>query len=279
MKSKISLILAVLMTTVAHAASLAHLAITGAPNGSWDAISSRFDPIARYLSQTLGTPVRFRGSSTFVGFGFWVQNRGPAIIFGGPQLLSWANKHYGYIPVLAARGTIQFALVAQSPRIKGFANLDGGQAVCGLTEPNLGTMALMTHFRDPLRQPYLVPVSSPAAALAGVLNGRCLAAAVPLSLLNHLKTMSGRHLHVVAPLGRFPNQGFAVSNHLSPVMQTRIAHALIAAAHAGILRRLQVANGISGWRVPGAAHYVGYGHLVHGLLGYANFAQPTSVAQ
>lgn len=259
-------ILAALTALWVTTAGAAPLVITGAPNGSWSQMRARYQPIARYLSAALHRPVTFRNPYDLVDFGQWVQRRRADVIFGGPQILSWAGKRYGYTPVLTGRGGLAFTLVARSRRIRAIADLRAGQAVCGLSPPNLGTMALLAHYPDPLRQPYIVMVSSPAAALKGVSTGRCLAAAVPTWLVTHLGP-----LHVVAPLGRFPNQGFAVSDRLSPNLQARIAHALVAAAHAEALGRLQVANRITGWRIPGPARYVGYGHLVAGVLGYATF--------
>lgn len=265
-------ILAALTALWATAACAAPLVITGAPNGSWSQMRARYQPIARYLSAALHRPVTFRNPYDLVNFGRWVQQRRADVIFGGPQILSWAEKHYGYTPVLTGRGDLSFTLVARSRHIRQFSDLDTAQPVCGLPPPNLGTMVLLARYPNPLRQPYIVLVSSPAAALHGVATGRCLAAAVPARLAK-----DPGPLHIVAPLGRFPNQGFAVSGRLSPDLQARIAHALVAAARAEAMGRLQVANGITGWRVPGPARYIGYGHLVGGILGYATFhARPAS---
>ena len=249
----------------ATAVSAAPLVITGAPNGSWGQMHARFAPIARYLSTTLHQPVTFRNAGDFVTFGQWVQHRRADIVFGGPQLISWAEKYYGYVPVLAGRGSLSFVLVARSRRVRAIPNLESGQAVCGLPPPNLGTMVLLARYPNPLRQPNIIPVSSPMAAAQGVMDGLCLGAAVP----NRLAAAHRGKLHIVAPLGRFPNQGFAVSSRLAPALRQRIVRALLMAAHAEILGRLQVANRITGWRIPGPTHYVGYGHLIDGVFGYA----------
>ncbi len=160
MKHRILAALAALWATAAYAAPLV---ITGAPNGSWNEMHARFAPIARYLSTVLHRPVAFRNSGDFVTFSQWVRNRRADIVFGGPQLISWAEKYYGYVPVLAARGALSFALVARAQRVRTIPDLETGQAVCGLPPPNLGTMVLLARYPNPLRQPNIIPVSSPWA--------------------------------------------------------------------------------------------------------------------
>ena len=271
MKHRILVALTALWTTAACAAPLV---MTGAPNGSWSQMHARFAPIARYLSAALHRPVVFRNSGDLVNFGQNILHRRVDILFGGPQILSWADKQYGYVPILAARGSLSFSLVARSRRFHAISDLDSGETVCGLPPPNLGTMVLMAHYPNPLRQPDIIPVSSPMAAIRGVSDGRCLAAAVPTRLA---VAHASLHVRVVAPLGRFPNQGFVVSSRLAPALRHRIAQALMAGARAGVLRPLQSANGITGWRSPGPKHYLGYGHFIQGVLGYVAFhARPVS---
>ena len=197
-------------------------------------------------------------------FGLWVKQERPVLIFGGPQLISWAQKYYGYMPIMAGRGSLAFALIAQRHHVRALADLQNGNVVCGLPEPNLGTMALLVHFTNPIRSPYLLPVASPALALSGVVHKQCIAAAVPMRFARE----HSRAFHIVAKLGSFPNQGFAVSGRLPAALRQRIASALVVAAHAGVLLRLGAANGITQWSTPKPALYVGYSRLVHGVLGY-----------
>ena len=264
-------ILAALAALWATAACAAPLVITGAPNGSWGAMSARYTPIAHYLSAALHRPVVFRSADDLVDFGQFIKHRRAAIIFGGPQILSWAEKRHGYVPVLAARGSFRFVLVARSQAVHSIRSLRDGQSICGLPFPNLGTMVLFTHYTNPLLQPYIVLVPSPIAAVHGVSQGRCMAASVPINVLNRLNKTLKHPLHIVAHLGRFPNQGFAVSGQLAPVLRQQITEVLIAGARAGALQSLQAANGIVGWEPPGPTRYVGYGHLVSGVLGYTAF--------
>lgn len=264
----VSVAVAALWSVAASAA----LIITGAPNGSSSTMRARYEPLARYLSHKTGSRVVFSNTESLVVFGLWVKRGRPAIIFGGPQLISWASKYYGYVPVLAGRGSLAFALVAQRHHVRTLSDLQNGDVVCGLPEPNLSTEALMVHFSNPIRQPYILPVGSPAQALSGVMHGRCVAAAVP----SRFAIAHDASFHVVTQLGRWPNQGFAVSGRIPAALRQRIASALVAAARAGVLRSLGKGNGITGWYKPKPSLYVGYSSMVHGVLGYGVAAAPTA---
>lgn len=256
---------ALIAASLTAAACAAPLTVTAVPNGTRTQIRERLTPLAHALSHALDQPVRFSAPGSIVSFGTLIQQRRPAVIFAGPQILAWATQ-YGYQPVLAARGTLRFVLVTRSRRVTG-KSLASGQPVCGLPPPNLATLTLFARYPDLLRQPYLVMVSSPQAALQGVASGRCRAASVPIRLLRQ----APQGPWYTTFLGQYPNFGFAVSDGLPAVLRARIAQALVNAARTGALRRLQKANAITGWRVPGPHHFQGHGyaHLVSGILGYA----------
>ncbi|WP_298135388.1 PhnD/SsuA/transferrin family substrate-binding protein [Acidiferrobacter sp.] len=260
-------ILGVFLFFVAAAAyaAPAPLVVIGAPNGSAPQMRARFAPLVRYLSQAMGRPVRFRTNNNLVTFGVEVQTHRAAIMFAAPHILSWAQKYYHYKPVLAGAGRLSFVVVARPNSHVTLKSLGYEMPVCGVPAPNLATTALLRFYpSQSLRQPHIVAVPSPAAAIAGVLHGRCRAAVVPLH------AAARQHLvRTVASVGVFPNQGFAISGALSPALQQRLAQALLGAARAGALKTIQQADGISGWKTPRPLEYAHYSSLVSGMLGFA----------
>lgn len=241
------------------------LVVTAVPNVARTRLQALYTPLLRYLAATTGRPVQFHNPWSLNVLGYMVAHHRADVLFGGPHIIAWAIKHAGYQPVLAGTGTLHFVVVSRSRRMT--LRFLRGAPVCGLPPPNLATLALFARFQGRVSTPYMEPMSSPRAALAGVLAGRCVAAAVPTRLAR--VALARQAVHVVANLGAYPDMAFAVSPRLDPIQRARIAQVLRAPAARAALAPLARAYHIPGWFSPPASLYAGLSHLLHAYPGFS----------
>lgn len=251
---------------VVGAAQAKPLVVTAVPNAARAHLRALYAPLVRYLAVTTGRPVRFHNPWSLNVLGYMVAHHRADVLFGGPHIIAWAIKHAGYRPVLAGTGTLRFVVVSRARRMT-LRSLRGA-LVCGLPPPNLATLALFARFRGRVSTPEMEPVSSPRAALAGVLAGRCVAAAVPARLAQ--AALARRAVHVVVELGTYPDMAFAVSPRLNPMLRARIAQVLRARAARAALAPLARAYHVPGWFSPPASLYAGLSHLLHAYPGFSH---------
>ena len=265
------LVLCVFVVGVVQAKSLV---VTAVPNvASSHQLRTLYVPLVRYLAAATGQPTSFYDPVTLNVLGYRVARHRADVLFGGPHIIAWAIKHAGYRPVLAGTGTLHFLLVSRSRRVTLQSLRDA--LVCGLPPPNLATLALFARFQGHVSTPYIELARSPKTALAGVLAGRCVAAAVPARLA---QAALARHaVYKVADLGVYPNMAFAVSPRLTPTLQVRIAQALQAAAARTALAPLARVYRITGWFHPSSSLYSGLSHLLATYPGFSSGSRPSSM--
>jgi hypothetical protein len=263
-----SLVLCMFVVGMAQARSLM---LTAVPNmASSSKLRAMYAPLVRYLSTMTGRPVRFHNPYTLNVLGYMVMKHRPAVLFAGPHIIDWAIKHAGYQPVLAGTGHLHFVLVAKKPGVTLPALR--GALVCGLPPPNLATLALFAKFRGHVSTPYIVLAHSPKTALAGVLAGRCVAAAVPIKVAQ--PALAKHVVYTVTDLGTYPDLAFAISPRLGSKLRLRVTLALRATEARPALAPLARAYHIPRWFHPSDALYTGLSHLLNAYPGFSPTGGP-----
>ena len=263
-----SFVLCMFVIGIAQARSLM---LTAVPNmASSSKLRAMYAPLVRYLSTMTGRPVRFHNPYTLNVLGYMVMKHRPAVLFAGPHIIGWAIKHAGYQPVLAGTGHLHFVLVAKKPGIT--LSALRGNLVCGLSPPNLATLALFAKFRGHVSTPYIMLAHSPKTALAGVLAGRCIAAAVPIKVAQ--PALAKHVVYTVTDLGTYPDLAFAVSPRLGSKIRMRVVLALRATEARPALAPLARTYHIPGWFHPSDALYTGLSHLLNAYPGFNQAGRP-----
>lgn len=203
-----------------------------------------YQPVADYLSHVIGKTVVYRHPKDWLTYQTEMQRGGYDLVFDGPHFNSWRISHLRHSALVKVAGEHAFAVVVRkdNARVTDLKQL-AGQKVCGMNPPNLGTLAVLGQFDNPMRQPFIVNNMGWTKAYEGVaFEKKCVAAIMPLA---NLKTFSN-HENVVRVIYRtkvMPNQAFSAGPRISNQDQALITAALISQDGANALQRLLSVNG------------------------------------
>jgi len=195
------------------------------PRGTEAEERAVFDPIAKYLSSSIGKEVIYRYP------GNWGVYRGAMvrdeydIVFDGPHFNSYRSEKHQHRIIVKAPGSIEIAVFVKNSRYRQLQEL-AGRSICSHAPPNLGALAVLKQFTNPSRQPIITNSSGWADIFAGVMSGKCQAGVAPFATIE--KNANKDKIRIIYKEKAFPNQAFSVSNRVNLQLQEKIAAALIA---------------------------------------------------
>ena len=116
-----------------------------------------YTPILSYLSKKTGKKIELMHTNSFLEYTLKMRKNAFDIAFDGPHFASWRIKKMGDTPLVRLQGQVQVLLAIPKSEEK-FTELSqlAGHKICAFPSPNLLTMALLNHFKNPMRQPILV---------------------------------------------------------------------------------------------------------------------------
>jgi hypothetical protein len=166
------------------------------------------------------------------------------LVFDGPHFNSWRISNLQHHALVKVVGEHAFAVVVRRDDAR-FTDIKqlAGQKVCGMNPPNLGTLAVLGQFDNPMRQPFIVNSLGWAKAYEGVaFEKKCAAAILPVA---NLKKFSNNEnfVRVLYQTKVLPNQAFSAGPRIAPQDQAAIAAALISQEGASVTARLMAAYG------------------------------------
>lgn len=203
-----------------------------------------YKPIAEYLSRITNKTIVYRYPKDWLTYQTEMQRGSYDLVFDGPHFNSWRISHLRHTALVKVAGEHAFAVVVRKDekRISELKQL-AGQKVCGMDPPNLGTLAVLEQFDNPVRQPVIMNSIGWNKAYEGVaFEKKCTAAIVPMV---NLKKFSN-HENVVRVLYTtkvLPNQAFSAGPRISPQDQALIAAALMSQEGSPAVARLVSAYG------------------------------------
>jgi ABC transporter, phosphonate, periplasmic substrate-binding protein len=175
-----------------------------------------YDPLASYLSKILGQKVVYENPGNWFNYQRQMREDKYDIVFDGPHFISWRIEHVQHEAIARMPGPLGFVLLARADDTE-INKIDDliAQSICGVPPPNLGTMAILDKFRNPVRQPVVksIPGAVPQV-FAAFLKGQCRAVAVPTFFEKKLKDDERKQIKVIFRSAVFPNQGFSVSKRI-----------------------------------------------------------------
>ncbi|MHB1566433.1 MAG: phosphate/phosphite/phosphonate ABC transporter substrate-binding protein [Acidiferrobacter sp.] len=224
-----------------------------------------FKPMARYLTAVLGHVVIYRSPTNSLTFAHNLATGRYDLVFAGPEIAAWTARHLASRPLVRFPGSLVFATVAQRASIRDLHDLVG-QPVCALPPPNLATITFLHHYRNAVRQPFLVTVSGWHAAFKGVLAGRCVATILPLHNLRRYEHTSGVRVRILNRSRRYPSDTLSASARIPRAAQALIRAALLAPSGQRVTALLVHAEAASEWVPAHRAQYAGLSRLVRHML-------------
>jgi hypothetical protein len=187
-----------------------------------------YQPIAEYLSRVTGKTIVYQHPTDWLTYQMEMLRGSYDIIFDEPHLNSWriSNLRHSVLVKIADEHAYTVVVHKDNKRIANVKQL-AGQKVCGMDPPNLGTLALLSKFDNPVRQPLIVNSGTWTKAYEGVATEeKCEAAIIPLA---NLENMSGSEntVHVIYKTKALPNQAFSAGPRVSTLDQAKISAALL----------------------------------------------------
>jgi ABC-type phosphate/phosphonate transport system substrate-binding protein len=207
----------------------AELILSAPPRESLKAGNELYGPLAEHLTQLLGERVVYKHPDNWLHYQRELRNDVYDVVFDGPHFVSWRIKHLKHSVLVKLPGTLEFFIVTKKSddKITELKDLIG-KKICGISPPNLATMTVIDQFKNPVRQPDILPVRGGFKQVYKEFSsGSCDAAVFrnnyyykKLSKDNRAMT---RTLYESTPL---PNQAISVSTRINAKNQDKIVQSL-----------------------------------------------------
>jgi len=149
------------------------------PRESTEVAAEIYTPLANYLTRVTGKQVVFRRSPNWIAYQTEMRRGDFDLIFDGPHFNSWRASNLQHNILVKAPGEHSFVVVVKAnSRIHDLKQLTG-RAVCGMSPPNLGTLAVLGSFDNPVRQPVIRNTIGWNKIYTDMIAGHCAAAILP----------------------------------------------------------------------------------------------------
>lgn len=198
-----------------------------------------YQPIAEYLSRITGKTIVYQHPSDWLTYQTEMLRGSYDIIFDEPHLNSWriSNLRHSVLVKIADEHAYTVVVHKDNKYISNIKQL-AGQKVCGMDPPNLGTLAVIRQFDNPLRQPLIINSRNWTNVYDGLTTkNTCEAAIIPLAILEKLSG-SENTVHVIYKTKTLPNQAFSAGPRLSSIDQATISAALLSREGIAVTARL-----------------------------------------
>lgn len=229
-----------------------------------------YQPIAEYLSRATGRTVVYRHPGNWLTYQTEMVRGGYDLVFDGPHFTSWriANQRYHTLAKLGDEHRFAVIVRKDDAQITELRQLTG-KKVCAMNPPNLGTLAFLGEFDNPVRQPVLVDSVGWEGIYQGVVSERrCLAGILPVANLSRYDK-DGTRTRVIHRSRLVPNQAFSAGPRIPRSEQVRFAAALLAPEAQEATARLRAAYGSERGLVPAAPEeYAGLDVFLKDVWGY-----------
>jgi ABC-type phosphate/phosphonate transport system substrate-binding protein len=202
-----------------------------------------YQPIAEYLSQIIGRPIHYNHPGNWLSYQSNMLRGQYDLIFDGPHFNSWRIAHLQHQTLAKLGEAHTFAVIVRHEK-NNIGSIDDivGKKLCGMNPPNLGTLAILSEFSNPARQPLLTNEIGWHRIYQAVLNGKCTAGIVPIANLR-IFDPTGRSVRVIYRSQTLPNQAFSAGPRVAGEEKVKISHALLSLDMRGVLSALQATYG------------------------------------
>ena len=221
----LSILIPILSFTVSASSELI---LTAPPRESVEAGELVYGPLAKHLSIVLGQKVTYQHPKTWMAYQNKMRSKKYDIVFDGPHFAAWRISKGMAEPFIKLPGHLTFVLVtkANDTSVAQPSNLVG-KRVCGLPSPNLATLSLFAMFPNPVQQPqfHFIRKGGMKKVAKQFLAGKCQGAILRKAFyLKSLKPEQRAKMQVIAESKDMTNQGFTISNKLSPLNKQQIIY-------------------------------------------------------
>lgn len=216
------------------------LVFTAPPRETPEAAQEIYQPVAAYLSQSIGKKIVYRHPGTWGVYRTQMLQGKYDIVFDGPHFNSYRMEKLSHNILAKIPERHEFAVIVRKDK----ASFDtvqqmAGRTFCAHAPPNLATLVLLSKFDNPSRQPVIVSTNGWDKIYDGVVSGKCVGGVLPV--LNLKKYDHAGLTRIVFKTQAMPNQAFSAGPRVSLDDQAKIAQALASPEAAGPTEKLRAA--------------------------------------
>lgn len=201
-----------------------------APTHSVEDTKNLYTPVLKFLSEKTGRKFVLEVPATFIEYSNNIQADHYDMAFDGPHLAGWRIEKKQHAPVVKLPGEIKIVIIAKlDSRISSVSDLGYGWEVCAFSPPNMLTMAMLSHFPNPVRQPELVRVKEIPELLKCVKSGKGQAAVLRDKMwLKAKKSGAADGLKIIPiPERGYPERTITAGPNIDEKLRQQIAHLLL----------------------------------------------------
>ena len=248
------------------------LVMTSPPRETKAAGEKLYGPVAKYLTQVLGVTVTYKYQGNWLSYQREMRDDAYDIVFDGPHFISWRQVHLQNEALVKLPGHLEFLLVvrADDKKVNTLEDLIG-KKICGISPPNLSSLAILDVYRNPVRQPVIIGERGGMPGVAKAFKaGYCEAAIFRGTFYRKKLTEADRAgLKILFRSKPFPSQGITASRRVSAADRAKIRVALTTGkgiqVTAGILKRFG-GKKVKAFVPTNSAEYKGYNTLLEGVI-------------
>jgi hypothetical protein len=193
------------------------------------------------------------------------------MLFDGPHLTGWRMVNLDHTPVARFPGTIRIVVATKKDSLlNSMEELEyGSNRVCAFASPNMLTMAFLSHFDNPVRQPYLVRTQGFKKLIKCLKRGHGEAAVLRDKLWNKMSDEEKAEMKLIAaPQRGYPERTFSVSSKVDASLRKQIAEALLSEEGQKVSKALLARFKKKNFIPAAAADYAGLDQLLSPVWGF-----------
>ena len=245
------------------------LVLSAAPREPLEKAKAIYDPVAEYLTKVLGRKVVYKYAGNWGVYQGQMQKGAYDLAFDGAHFNGWRLEKLKHNVLLKIPNQLSFVVITKKTETK-INTVDqlSGRTVCAHAPPNLATLSLLKEFTNPSRQPVLMNTEGWNNIYRGVVEGRCIAGALPLKFVQ-TNDPEGAHARVIFKAATLPDNALSAGPRISPQEQTKIVQALLAPDGVAATQKMRDAYARGRNFAPGDnAEYAKLGELLKSEWGY-----------
>lgn len=201
-----------------------------APTHSAEETQKLYNPIMKFLSNKTGKKFTLTIPSSFIQYSSHMQAGKYDMVFDGPHLSAWRIDRQEHIPIAKFPGKIKIVIAAKEESIlSGMQDLQYGIRVCSFTPPNMLTMAMLSYFPNPSKQPNIIRVQGFKKLIQCLKSGKGNAAVLRDKLWGKAKKSgASKGLKIIAtPTKGYPERTFTVGPKIDRELRIKITQLLL----------------------------------------------------
>lgn len=188
-----------------------------------------FKPLADFIARVTGDEVRIHTARDFPEY--WVnqkKNNPYEIMMDNAFFTDYRNEKENWVSIAKIPGLVSYTLIVTADNSVFDAEELVGKTIASLMPPAPSGIFLGQMFRNPLRQPSIVPTNSAEESLQKLLEGKVIAAIIPTPLVNRA-LQEGEDLIVVKTSVQIPHVAISVSPNVPEATRDKLRTALLEA--------------------------------------------------